>query len=107
MNDVPSNLVLSLSTSLPPCVCAAVFDALGIYSSFASHLSNPLSYNLLSQMKLCNAIQAINICFCHLVEKLDIAFNMRHFCLRTPNDRSMPLRRDECKRLNISCFPCD
>ena len=38
--------------------------------------------------------------------KLEMPFKIRHFCFKTPKDRSMTFRRDECKKLNISYFPC-
>jgi hypothetical protein len=75
------------------------------YSSSASHLSTNLSYELVSRIKLCNAMQAIIICFCVRVGKLGMPFKIRHFCFKTPKARLMTFRRDECKKLNISYFP--
>jgi hypothetical protein len=75
------------------------------YSSSASYLSNNLSYELLSRIKLCNAMQGIIICFCVRVGKLGMSFKIHHFCFKTPKSRSMTLQRDECKKLNNSYFP--
>jgi hypothetical protein len=63
---------------------------------------------LIMQLTTTNEIvqcqKGIMICFCCFVEKLGMAFNMRHLCLRTPNALSMILRKGECKKLNSLCF---
>jgi Na+(H+)/acetate symporter ActP len=99
-------MVFSFSPSglLSPCACDVKLCC-SKYSSSASHLSNNLSSELLSQIKLCNVMQAIIICFSVRVGKLGIPFKICHFCFKTPKARSMKFQRDECKKLNISYFP--
>jgi hypothetical protein len=96
-------MVFSFSPSglSSPCACDVELCC-SKYSSSTSHLSNNISCELLSQIKLCNTMQAIIICFCVRVGKLGMPFKICHFCFKTPKARSMIFRRDECKKLNIS-----
>ena len=99
-------MVFSFSPSRLSSSCACDVELFcSKYSPSASYLSNNLSYELLSQIKLFNAMQAIIICFCVRVGKLGMPFKIRHFCFKTPKSRSMTLQRDECKKLNNSYFP--
>jgi len=116
-NDIHGILVFPSFPSWLPCVCLSKKEkkdsllclcrrtinmSLLVDTPHPHHIIKLLIMKLAITNKIVHTKQARMRWFRVRVEKLGIAFNIRHFCFRTPKACSMTLWRDECKKLNIS-----